>query len=235
MAEERVAGDRVRLPEGFRLRRVDGGLVVDCPFEPPGWTPRKVGDQIRADFPGSAVRYDGELFEVVSGEGRSDSDGVRYRLEPWDDRCRMGPPVDLGPEACRAWHRRFARIRLEEKQAHTLSWLAPLAGLLPAADQEALESRLGVSAGRATLLSAGLFLLLSLPTAAFGLVVLLVPDFAADDSWLQVLPALLLPAAYLGVESWVRFNIVMSEWRPVGSLPVVLAVKGIRALRALLM
>lgn len=206
--------------------------MVDCPFEPPGWIARQAGNQIRADHAGTAVRYDGEFFEVVAEEGFADSNRVRYRLEPWDDRFLMRPPVDLGPVSCRAWQERDLRVRRDAKKTWALYWLAPLVGLLPAADQERLESRFGVSAGRATLLSVGLVSMISLPILALGLLAIFVPGFAAGNPWLIGLPILILPAAYLVLESWARFNIAMQEGRPVGSLPVVLVLQGARALRS---
>lgn len=231
--ERTTSGERVRWPAGFRLQKLERALLLDCPFEPPGWRPRQVGDQIRSDHAGTAVRYEGELFEVVAAEGFASSHRLRYRLESWDDRFLVRAPVDLGPGSCRAWHGAHSRRRGDARKGWALHWLAPFVGLLPAVDQERLESRFAVSAARATLFSAGLVATLALPIVAVGLLSQIVPGFTAGHPWMRRSTVLLLPAAYLLGESWVRLNLAMREGRAVGSLPVVLVVQGARELRPL--
>src|SRR5437762_9104453 len=62
----------------------DGGVWLIC-REPTGWLPRRGRAHTPGEFPGTAVRWETDIFEVV--EALAGADGTqRYRLEPWPDR-----------------------------------------------------------------------------------------------------------------------------------------------------
>ena len=75
------------------LETGDGALVLSC-FRPKGWSGRPgaggpgstpTESAVAAAAPGTAVEWDGVIYEVVRVE-ESASGGTRYTLEPWDER-----------------------------------------------------------------------------------------------------------------------------------------------------
>src|SRR5688500_6691781 len=67
---------------GDRLRNAGGKIILQAAI-PKGWVARKPKG-IHAEYPGTAVLWDGEYFEVISAERASET-AVRYVLEPWRD------------------------------------------------------------------------------------------------------------------------------------------------------
>jgi hypothetical protein len=72
----------------------EGAVVLGSPREK-GWEGRVEG---RVVMPGTAVRWDEEIWEVVS-VGQTGSGGFRYVLVPWDERNLVRRVVDYAPEA----------------------------------------------------------------------------------------------------------------------------------------
>ncbi|KAA0253093.1 MAG: hypothetical protein EDX89_15760 [Acidobacteria bacterium] len=69
-------------PQGRdRVETTEGGDVVLLTRLGRPWAPREAGGART----GSAVRWDGQVFEVVGAEARPQG-GFRYVLRPWDDR-----------------------------------------------------------------------------------------------------------------------------------------------------
>ena len=71
-------------PYGADRVRTSGGRVILHSRISKGWTPRTPKTPTHAEFPGSAVLWDDEYFEVVAAE-LLPAGGVRYVLEPWRD------------------------------------------------------------------------------------------------------------------------------------------------------
>src|SRR5258706_3106475 len=70
----------------------DGGVWLIC-GEPTGWIPRRGRAHTPGEFPGTAVRWESEVFEV--GEALPGGGGPQgYRLETWPGRARI--PGDPG-------------------------------------------------------------------------------------------------------------------------------------------
>jgi hypothetical protein len=164
--------------------------------------------------PGTAVRWEDDLWEVVSAEGVAGG-GVRYELEPWDDRhaIRVLLPYDETSEAEReADGRDLARRRGLRRLALLL---APLAGLLPGRAQERLETELGLRATTLTLASVpapmavGTFALLMTLASGFGAGVRI-----GGPAFEPLLPLL----AWLLPESLLRLGVAMGQGRPIGSV-----------------
>jgi len=63
------------LGNGIRIRRDRGELVVLSEGIDPGWR------EARGHLPGTAVRWNDEIWEVV--ESTRGSSVVRWRLRPW--------------------------------------------------------------------------------------------------------------------------------------------------------
>jgi len=198
-----------------------GSLLLSCPIAK-GWVARASGTTTRAEHPGTAVRWDAELFEVVEVLAAADH-SVRYRLEPWDSRhaIRVVETYDAASEENREREqdRRRTAVRLRP-----LSWLlAPLFGHLPGAVQERMEGEFGAPARAMTILSAlPLFVLgaYSLFASRFRLEFLLLGGDPPLLVWMADHPGLSL---YLAVESGVRLAVAVGQGNPMGSLAGVVA------------
>src|SRR5687768_13369970 len=135
---------------GDRLRSAGGKIILQSAISK-GWVARKPKG-IHAEYPGTAVLWDGEYFEVISAERASET-AVRYVLEPWRDDhvIRDFQHYDEATEA-----RRVADYRAAESQRKK-SVLSRLAGVVlghvPAHVQDHLQNEFGVTPSRMTMLS----------------------------------------------------------------------------------
>lgn len=196
-----------------RDRAVDrrNGSWAIVTLSPKGWRPRRARTRLTPEHPGTAVSWDGMLFEVVAVENAGRSE--RYTLAPWEDRhtARGIEPYDAASEA----ERDRTRIDVSRRDAMR-RWLflaAPLAGHAPADAQERWEREYDVSAALLTIASAlplfvaGFLCSLSLTIRGFtGAVVLRLPDGVL---WFGV---------FLLVESGLRLSIAWTQGEPAGSL-----------------
>jgi hypothetical protein len=201
----------------------DGAFWIIC-SELKGWSPRRGKAHTASEYPGTAIRWETELFEVV--EAVSHPDGTtRYRLEPWPDRhaVRSIETYDEGSEAGRPRQRALDRRSIAHRRLAIV--FAPLLGHLPGPVQERMESEFGAPAVGMTIASA-------LPLFALGLVSLLFSLASAYGTGLfggggrlesggRAIPDFLpLPlAAYLAVESGFRMGAAFLLARPMGSVP----------------
>ncbi|HEX9160716.1 MAG TPA: hypothetical protein VF980_03340, partial [Thermoanaerobaculia bacterium] len=182
-------------------------LILLCPHPKP-WTAR-TPKSIHSEHPGTAVRWDDGLYEVVAAEPTAD--GVRYVLEPWRDEhvIRATDAYDEASEARREKEWQAAIARNRGRKAANL--LGIFTGHLPAVVQEHLASELGLLPAKLTLLS----LLLSL-----AFLIWWANDFVrrAMNANLGPMPfVLILGAIYVFLESAIRLNIAWLQRRPVGS------------------
>lgn len=204
------------MPHPFGTDRVEAGangrVRIVC-AQPKGWTPRRPASPGMALHPGTAVRWDDALWEVVSaGEAEG---GVRYELEPWDERnaIRVLLPYDETSESDRKADGRD----LERRRG--LRWLslllAPLAGLLPGRAQERLETELGLRGTTLTLAS----IPAPMAVGTYALLMTLASGFGAGIrlGGPAVEPLLPLLACFLP-ESLLRLGVAMGQGRPIGSV-----------------
>ena len=176
-----------------------------------GWRARRAGTRTTAEHPGTAVDWDGSLYEVVAIEPAGE--GVRYTLAPWEERhtIRVHERYDEAAEERRSEERRDERRRKRKRRLLLLA--SPLAGHLPAEVQERWEHEDDAPASLLTLISAlplfvfGFLCSLSLTIRGFtGVVLLPFPE------------AVLFFGVYLFVESGFRLSVAWSQERPAGSL-----------------
>jgi hypothetical protein len=210
--------DQVRIRESGEIERV-------CPFEK-AWTARSAKTLRTAEYPGTAVEWDGRIFEVLDAEPNAGG-GVRYRLAAWPENhaIRRLERYDAASEEIRAGDRRDRRGDAGKRRLAIL--LSPLAGLLPAEVQKKMERDFGAPALKMTIASAvPLFVIGSL-----GLVAFLVGNAGgALDLPGWIAPSLPI-AAYLFGESALRMASAIAGQEPMGSLAVVLALAAWRSLR----
>jgi hypothetical protein len=193
-------------------RLPDGAIDLACRIGK-GWTVRRPGTRIRPEHPGTAVRWDGSLLEVVA-ETPDASGGVVYRLAPWPDRhaIRVIEHYDEASEAVRTAEQARRAAAIQKRRLSLL--LAPILGHLPAAIQLRMESEFGAPARGMTIASALPLLVLGL----VGVLAALIASFgggAAFAGW----PILPLPlAALLFGESLGRLGYAFVTGEPIGSL-----------------
>jgi hypothetical protein len=194
-----------------RIAPAAGGLwTISSPF-PKGWRARRAGTRVAPEHPGTAVDWDGTLYEVVSMQPAGA--GVRYTLARWEDRhtIRVHEPYDDATEERRSRERADEGNRRRKRRLLLL--LSPLAGHLPAEVQERWEREDDAPASLLTLISAlplfvfGFLCSFSLAIRGFTGVVLL--PFSEKVLFLGV---------YLFVESGFRLSVAWSQERPAGSL-----------------
>lgn len=204
----------------------DGRLFLRCAASK-GWRPRSPGTARRAEHPGTAVRWQNEIFEVIGEEPLPDG-STRYALLPWRDEIaiRSLERYDAASEADRAAEEHW-RARAPRKRRLAIL-LSPLLGHLPGPVQEAMEHEFGVRANAMTAISA-------FPLFVLGLVGLLANVARVAGGSLAPLPEPSFPLSiYLFGESALRLSIVVSQSRPAGSIPGTLLYEGFRGVRRML-
>jgi hypothetical protein len=191
-----------------RVRPGDGPSVLILCRRAKGWTARVPRTMTSAEHPGTAVLWDEQYYEVVAEEPLP-AGGWRYVMEPWREShaMRVTDAYDEESEARRDTEHQSARQR--EKGRKTANLLGLFTGHLPAVVQNQLANELGIQPARLTLLS----LLLPLGFVVFVLdrVVRSTLDRSASPLWMIVM------GIYLGVETVIRFGIVWTQSRPIGS------------------
>ncbi|HXI14573.1 MAG TPA: hypothetical protein VNM92_18300 [Thermoanaerobaculia bacterium] len=125
-----------------------------------GWTARYQRSATNPETPGTAVEWDGQLYEVV---GRNESgEQVRYRLEPWkpSHAVRRLEQYDADSEVRREqqWEADRTRYRIGRR----LERFGVFTGHLPIEAKHHLTALYGVSVNRITLISI-------LPLLVFGI------------------------------------------------------------------
>lgn len=204
------------MPTAFGTDRVESGaggrIALSCAM-PKGWRPRAAGAAARrAEHPGTAVKWDGEIFEVVTARPVADG-GIRYELAPWRQEVaiRSLERYDAESEAARADERHWRAQAVRRRRLSIL--LAPLLGHLPGPVQEAMEQEFGAPANAMTAASA-------FPLLALGIIGLLGQVAKLGGGSLAPLPQPSLPLSlYLFGESALRLALVATQSRPAGSIP----------------
>jgi len=207
--------------KAFGSDRVDqssgGDLRLTCAVSK-GWQARRDRTLTAPAHPGTAVRWEGALFEVFEAIPNEDG-GICYYLEAWDERhtIRVLERYDEESEAAR---QAVGRRRLDaERRRRSSILLAPLLGHLPGPLQQRMESDFGAPARLMTIASALPLLVLG----ALGILAFLALAFGASQSSFSGWPRLPLPlGVYLFAESAVRLGVAYLDERPLGSAAGVL-------------
>jgi hypothetical protein len=199
------------LPHGSdRVREVAGKVILHSRISK-GWTARTPKTLTNAEHPGTTVLWGEQHFEVVTADVLP-AGGIRYVLEPWRDEhvIRTFEAYDDASEARLAAD--FTRAQRQRRHGVLTRLAGIFLGQLPAPVQNHLANELGVSAPRMTMVSClpALVLLGACAYAEAG---------ARIEQRTSPIPLLLwFVAAFLMLESAVRFFVVMSQNRPMGTL-----------------
>lgn len=208
------------LPRAFGHDRVETGpgeeVLLLC-RPPKSWAARQPRTLTTAEYPGTAVEWEGRLFEVLHAIPTPEG-GMRYRLAAWEEghAIRRMERYDEVSETIREGERRDRNRDLLLRRLAI--GLAPLAGLLPGETQKKMERDFGAPSLGMTVASASPLFLVGF----LGLFAALVGNAggALDlPSWIA--PPLAI-SAYLFAESALRLASAIAGQEPMGSLPVVL-------------
>lgn len=190
----------------------DGVFLLECAVGK-GWLARVARSQTRSEHPGTAVEWEGEVYEVLSIEPLAGT-AVRYRLAPWEHghAIRRIERYDEANEGAR--HASRADLHAGRDRFRLGIVLSPVLGHLPGAVQRRIEHAAGPSALVMTVVSAApLFLLGALVLIAALIARLggssIVPEWMADHDSLF---------AYLTIESALRIYSAWIAREPMGSL-----------------
>lgn len=202
---------------GDRFEEGEGGRVSLISPSPKGWRGRSPAVRSRRSaHPGTAVTWDGALYEVTEARPLPSGD-VHYFLAPWDETeaIRTLERYDEPSEDARARERIGRAVAVRKRRAAIL--LAPLLGHLPGPVQEEMESEFGAPANKMTIASAA-------PLLVLGILGLFAGFARAVGGSPEPLPEPPLPISlYLALESYFRLSVVATQARPAGSLPGALA------------
>lgn len=210
------------MPRPFGTDRVElappGRLRLTC-SRPKDWVARRPAERGAVLHPGSAIRWEEELWEVVAA-GDTAEGGAWYDLAPWDDQhaIRVLFRYDGSSEAGRSEDRRDAERRRAGRIVAIL--LAPVVGLLPGHVQERLEVELGVRATRLTLASIPLPFCVGVVASLLALAAFFgaLHASASGSVAASTVGPLLFVLVYFFPESLARFALAMAQGRPIGSV-----------------
>ncbi len=192
-----------------RLDVAAEGRLVLFAEQPKDWRGRTAATRTSVEHPGTAIRWEDELWEVVAAV-LLPGGGVRYELTRWDTRhaARHVTTYDEASEALRSEEARRDRHRAAKyRRAFVLS---PLLGHLPSAIQQRIEDESAFPATVLTIVSAAPFFVLG--------VVALVSLLAAGAGGAGLLPTwAAIPGVYFLVESAARLSVALAQGRPIGS------------------
>ena len=191
-----------------RLREADDGRLIVSSRLDKGWVPRTEKTLTSAEFPGTAILWENQYFEVVSSE-MLPAAGVRYVLEPWREHhvMRVTENYDEASEARRLEEHRKRLLR--EKHRKTANALGIFTGHLPKIVQETLASDLGILPKRLTLLSTFFVL---------AVIVALVMTAVGYTLRRETIPLpLSIAIIYLSIENVIRWGVVWMVGQPIGS------------------
>lgn len=200
------------LPPAFgtdRVRVAREGFYVFSLYDK-GWQARSAPVRSGRQHPGTAIEWDGSLWEVVTRRRRSRG-GLRYRLVPWKDDhvVRFRDRYDAAREIELAKQREAARVsRTVRRSLWLTGWFL---GHLPAAVQMRIAGDHGTSQSTPTYMSI-------LPLWCIGVVALVffIPSMLGAPSPLP--PPLMALGLYWFVESAARFAWISATGEPIGSV-----------------
>jgi hypothetical protein len=190
----------------------DGVFLLECAVGK-GWLPRVAGSQTRSEHPGTAIDWQGEVYEVLAVEALAGT-AVRYRLAPWEHghAIRRIERYDEASERARQAVR--VEVRVDSNKRLLTILLSPILGHLPGKVQTAMEHDFGAPAVAMTVVSAlplflaGVTTILAARIAGMG-GTLIVPEWMANHSTFFL---------YLTFESALRLYSALLMGAPMGSL-----------------
>ena len=191
--------------------RVSGSKVILHSRLGKGWTPRTEKTLTSAEFPGTAVYWDEQYYEVLAAD-LLPAGGVRYVLAAWrdDHAIRQFQPYNAESEGRLAAD--YAMAMRQRKHSVAARFAAMFLGHLPSHVQVHLANELGLFPHRLTLWSL-------VPVLAATATCVLVYVHTTMESIPNPIPDfVLILTAYMLAEAVFRFLVAMSQLRAMGSM-----------------
>jgi hypothetical protein len=191
---------------------MSGGRIILVSRFVKAWTAATPKSTTHAEFPGTAVLWDDEYYEVLTADALG-SGGVRYTLAPWREEHTIRTFVSYDPASEARLKADYDLAARQRKHSRLASLFGIVLGHLPGHVQERLGNELGVRPTRMTIVS-------TIPSIVLlGVCVWLYVTQMMDSSP-RVVPAWLwFIALFMTADSAVRFQTAMSQPRGVGSVP----------------
>lgn len=199
-------------PYGFDRVRISGGKIILVSRFAKAWTAATPKTPTHAEFPGTAVLWDDEYYEVLTADALASGE-VRYTLAPWRDEHTIRAFLSYDPESEARLKADFDRAARQRKHSKLASLFGIVLGHLPGHVQERIGNELGVRPSRMTLMSTIPSLVL-LGACVWTYVTSLM------DNTPTVVPAWLwFVALFMTADSIIRFQAAMVQSRGLGSVP----------------
>lgn len=171
-----------------------------------GWVPHSPGDFVRAEHPGSAIKYRDQIYEVMRVEETVEGGyAFRYRLRPWDPQYTIRHLVEYTLKTQRDAADAHQEMARAERLRSLILWLFPIVGFAPDPLQGEWEKKTGLSMAW-----------VSVGSALCGLALAFSLRNGPEDLRFVVI------VYYLGLESFGRLLWIAVSHRPHGSLLLTL-------------
>jgi hypothetical protein len=199
------------LAHGSDRFRVAGERVILHSRLSKGWTARRPAQGTHSEFPGTAVLWDEQYFEVAAADPLPNG-GVRYTLLPWrdDQTIRVFEEYSAASEARLAADYQAAQ---KQRRSNVAARLASVfLGNLPFDAQTRIANELGVSPFRMTMIS-------FIPSVLLlGICVFLMVDAVVKMVPSPIPGWLWMVSVFWLIETGLRYFVAMSQSRGIGSL-----------------
>lgn len=173
-------------------------------FEKDHWVPRKAGDLLHADHPGTALQIGEDLFEILTAEETLEPDYVvRYGLKKWNPQHALRGVIPYTPETQSQSAADYQDEASKQALRSRILWLFPLAGMAPDPLQRDWEAKTALPMTVVAAASALVQILIFMS---------LVQTFGRSPANSPGMFAL----EYLGVDAFVRLLLIVCTGKPRG-------------------
>lgn len=177
--------------------------VIALPFPNQKFHIRKKGDQFHAPHPGTAVKIEDKLYEIVNYYFKDEKHF--YVLEPWNDSFTIRTIIEWNKEEEKKFKEEYLKEKKKEIKAKIAFIFQVFLGFLPQNYQEKLAEKIGLDPLKATFWSALFEFLFSLSIVVLNIILQFFPK------WLVILFFFSL------IEGALRLIYTISSSEPIGS------------------
>jgi hypothetical protein len=191
--------------------RMSGERAILHSRLPKGWTPRRAREHTHAEFPGTAVLWEEQYYEVISAEALPNG-GVRYVLERWNEAHTIRVFETYSDESEARLLADHRAAELQRRKSIGARFAGMFLGHLPYDAQLRIANDLGVSPFAMTVLSTIPPIVLLAACAFLTVESIISKTISPVPVWLWFV------ALFLFGESLLRNYVALSQNRGMGSL-----------------
>lgn len=191
--------------------RAVGDRIVLLSGIPKGWVARRPAAGTHAEYPGTAVEWGGGMYEVIEAAPAGAGDTVRYVLLPWREDHVIRTLERYDEEAERLRLEDFEKAALQRRASRISRWSGFALGHLPAPAQNRLRDEFGADPSRMTIASC------VPPLVIFSICIWEIVGALLDHRETRIPTLVMVVAAMMTLESFIRFFVAMSQNRGIGS------------------